>query len=620
MTLTINELEIIIEGANGPYYNSGEPVMTDREYDDYYNLLKSLDPYNPLILGAGAEVRGDKVKLPVPMNGLVQKNISDITKMITDSSTLDDDYVITAKMDGVSVLLVYNNSKFSKGYSRGNTIEGADWTRHLLKIDFPKSHQSLNHKSTVIRGELIISKEDFVSSGLSIRYATPRNAVSGLMNRKTITQQEANAITLFVYDIVNDEENSKFDKLKLLMADGFTVVDRVVAKGNDLNEKFLLQTLDDFEKSCPLFDKDGLVITANYSNTVAALTKNNYDTSIKFKINGDGIIVDVEEVVWDVSKSGYLKPRVRIKPTNIGGVEVSYATGFNAKFIIDNEIGLGAKIKMVRSGDVIPHIVEVIEPAPDGPEYPSMPCDEYEFTESGVDFVLTFPEHDPDVLEKNHEFFLKSIGVKHIGLMGVKKLVNAGWLDFPDYFKADEEAYKIVLGVNGSKAFNSIWDLNNTLQEHVFAGALPVFGRDIGETIMKKVFDKYMNVDVYFNDLMEVDGISEITATKIMAGKEAYASIREEVLKTGFRFAEKSKIKDTLKGVVVVFSKVRDKELKAMIENNGGRVVGSVSKNTTHLITLNPSDTSSKLDKARSLGVEILSLDQARNKFFNNMG
>ena len=131
----------------------------------------------------------------------------------------------------------------------------------------------------------------------------------------------------------------------------------------------------------------------------------------------------VVNVLWTPSKDGYLKPRVQIEPITLGGVKIEYATGFNAKFIVDNNIGLGALITIIRSGDVIPHILSVVVPS-DKPMLPTVP---YEWNDSHVDFILTDISDDKIVKEKNITGFFKIIGVDGLGPGNVKRIINSGY-------------------------------------------------------------------------------------------------------------------------------------------------------------------------------------------------
>ena len=134
----------------------------------------------------------------------------------------------------------------------------------------------------------------------------------------------------------------------------------------------------------------------------------------------------VLDILWSASKDGYLKPRIKIEKI-VCGVEIEYATGFNGKFIKDNSINVGSIVKIIRSGDVIPHIVEVIQPA----EYPNMPKIEYEWTDTGVDIIVKDKLNNIEVLEKNLVLFFKKIEADGISDGTIKRLVKAGYNSIP---------------------------------------------------------------------------------------------------------------------------------------------------------------------------------------------
>jgi NAD-dependent DNA ligase len=139
----------------------------------------------------------------------------------------------------------------------------------------------------------------------------------------------------------------------------------------------------------------------------------------------------VVDVIWTASKDGYLKPRVRVVPVEIGGVTIEYATGFNGKFIQENKIGTGAVIQIIRSGDVIPYINKIITPA----TYPEMPEMKYTWTESKVDIILVDKENDPVVLEKRITSFFQALQVEGLSGGYIKRLIEHGFNNIPKILK-----------------------------------------------------------------------------------------------------------------------------------------------------------------------------------------
>ena len=150
----------------------------------------------------------------------------------------------------------------------------------------------------------------------------------------------------------------------------------------------------------------------------------------------------VVDVVWSPSKSGYLKPRVRIEPIKLGGVTIEYATGFNGKFIQDNKIGIGAIIQIIRSGDVIPYIKSITAPA----EVTKMPTDKYHWTDTNVDIVIDNVDVNETVQLKNITDFFKGLEVDGIGIGNVKKIMKAGYTSVPAILKMTKEDFQKVEG------------------------------------------------------------------------------------------------------------------------------------------------------------------------------
>ena len=145
--------------------------------------------------------------------------------------------------------------------------------------------------------------------------------------------------------------------------------------------------------------------------------------------------VKVLDVIWTTSKDGYINPVLILETKTLGGVDISRVTAFNAKYIVDNVIGPGTVIKLVRSGDVIPHILEIIKPSVE----PQMPDKEYTWTKSGVDIVVKNKKTNKNVIIKELVYFFKKMGIKNLGEGNVKKMVAVGLDSIEAAVKADKK-------------------------------------------------------------------------------------------------------------------------------------------------------------------------------------
>ena len=366
----IEDFVKILEKADELYHSSeDESFLSDAEYDFLYRFAEKVDPTNPYFLGIGSEVRGEKVKLPFPMGSLDQIYEGEIPNWVTKHALDEELIIISDKLDGQSGMIIYDKSgNFQIAYSRGDGVEGADISRHIRKI---RGVPAEVEKPLVVRGEIIIEEATFPYLRDNFKrksgkpYKNPRNAVSGMMNSKTIDKEIYPFIKFVAYQIVGSTE-SKNIQLSDLDAMGFEVVYSTACRGKTLSDEWLTKHLE-LRKQNSVYEIDGIVLDVNGANKRAKMNPTrdtlNPAYSIKYKVtDADNLAVAiVEGITWNISKHGYLKPTINIVPVELGGVTISNCTGFNAKYIYDNKIQPGCKVKITRSGDVIPLILAVME-------------------------------------------------------------------------------------------------------------------------------------------------------------------------------------------------------------------------------------------------------------------
>lgn len=368
--LTDDLIELLM-AADDAYHND-QPILSDANYDALHQYVETVAGDHTYFLGIGSQVRGGKVKLPYTMGSLTQAYQGDTQKWITQHNLNDQGIVITEKLDGCSALIVYgHDGKLQIAYSRGDGVEGADITRKISRIkNVPKKVNG----PMVIRAEVIFKKADWEAVKTKItrsggaHYKNARNCVAGLMNASDNDPIAFDYLSVVAYEVTSDTYMDKLEQLKWLTGLGFSIP--VYFKNNGtMTDDYLIDLLTGCRMRSE-YEIDGIVIEVN-DGDVRKLINPSKDTlnpeyARKFKIAdaSNMAVATVVEVQWNISKNGYLKPRVKIEPVELVGVTVQHATGFNAKFIRDNGIGPGAKIRITRSGDVIPLILGVVEPMP----------------------------------------------------------------------------------------------------------------------------------------------------------------------------------------------------------------------------------------------------------------
>jgi len=354
--------------------DDSDSYLTDSEYDFLYLFAKAQAPTNEYFLGVGSEVRGTKTLLPFPMGSLNQCYIGDIEDWVNKWNLNDEKVIISDKLDGTSAMVIYDdNGDFQISYSRGNGTEGADISRHMRKMQNCPGTITIEEAITV-RGENIIefSTFNYLQSNFFRKdgksYKNPRNFMAGVMNAESKEDEIYDYIKFVAYEIVGSKlsKHEQFDKLEEM---GFETPYRLTVRGNQLTDEYLGKYLAQ-RKAHSIYEIDGIVICVDDKDKRATMNPTS-DTlnpaySVKYKVTSDDnmAIVNVVNVEWNISKHGYIKPRVNVEPFDMDGVTISWTTGFHAKFIYDNKIGPNAKVKISRMGNVIPIILEVVEPMP----------------------------------------------------------------------------------------------------------------------------------------------------------------------------------------------------------------------------------------------------------------
>lgn len=595
--------------APAPY----EPITADAAFDALERLLKDLDPKNSYFLKVGADVRGGKVPLPFKMGSLDQVYEGDTEKWIRQHGLENEYFVISDKLDGTSAAGIYDRkAAFNSAFSRGNGTLGADITRHL------KQSSSLPKKVSIpelqVRCEAIIPisawpkvKADTVSRS-GREYKNARNYVAGKMNASETDQIFIDNLHVVVTSVENPEmgKSEQFEKMR---SEGFKVANYIVVLGKDINDEMLIAHLTERRAESD-YEIDGIVVEVDSAAARKRLPKTtsslNPTYARKFKIasEANNAVTEVVGVHWRVSKAGYLKPRVEIKPIDLMGVTITYATGFNAAFIRDNKIGPGAQIRITRAGDVIPYITEVISGTvaqmPDEAVHGAM-----SYTEGDVDLVLDDLDASADARYYRILDAFKTLDVPFLRQGAVEKLIDAGFDSEAKIIKATDKELKKVLGDSaGKKVFEGLKAKLNPVDLATLAGASQTLGRGVGVRKSTRIINALGGFDFTVNELCGVEGFERKTAEKVVANVPKFKQFLADI--DGYytiAVKEKPPEDGDLKGVVVVFTGVRDKELEKVIVSKAGIVGSSVNKDTTHLVCKDPSSKSGKMQKARDLGI-----------------
>ena len=620
----IKELENMLRYLSDAYYNTAKSLVSDEIFDLLKDTLEKRDPTNKFLKEIGAPIKKQKIKLPYPMGSLdkIKPDGGELEKWL---NKYKGPYVISDKLDGISAQLYKDNNNKLNLYTRGNGIEGQDIS-HLIKFVMNKNVDMESiPKGTSIRGELIISKKNFKK--IEDIMANARNAVAGLVNSKKVDKRIANITEFIAYSIIHPSYKQT-DQMKKLEDWEFEVVEYNVEK------KLSYEMLSDYlfkRRKNSEYEVDGIVVVDSSKSYTVEEGNPDYAFAYKAIMNDQIAEAEIVDVIWNVSKDGYLKPTIQIKPVKLVGTTITYATAFNAKYVKDNKLGPGAKIKIIRSGDVIPYILEVIKPAKE----PKMPDVSYVWNDSGVDILLKdIHGAFSDVMKvKRIVHFFKTLGIKNIDEGLVKKLVDNGYNSIEKILDADRKKLEKIEGI-GEKLINKVYDnieeqLGNTKLENLMA-ASNIFGGGLGTKKLKLIVDKYPNImnekwdkKKLTEKINSIEGFSDITTNKFVNNFDKFKKFFDninDIIDINYLKKPIEKKKPTGKlfaDQTVVFTGFRNKEWEKFIEDNGGKISTSVSSKTSLVVHSSESANSSKIIKAKSLGVKLMDEGEFREKFID---
>ena len=597
-SLTNQELINLRQILDCHYYNStsSKPLVSDSIYDIFYEYLIHRIPSQKNIIGCKINIK-NKVELPFWMGSLnKKKDEKNITRWI---SKYTGSYVVSEKLDGVSLLFTKKDDTINL-YTRGDGKEGTDITYLYPYLNFPKIQNDIS-----VRGELIISINKFEK--YKDYFDNARQMVSGVVNSKTI-KRGLEDIDFIAYQIM-DTDMSISNQYKSLKNMGFSIPKFITR--NTINTDILRQDLLDMKKRT-IYNIDGIVITDDKKYTPN--TSGNPDYAFAFKMLGNVFQTQVEEVIWELSKNGILKPRIRVIPVNVGDVVITYITGNNARNIIENGIGRGAIVNITRSGDVIPHIVEVVKKT-----IPEMPKEKYHWNESKVDIVAELKNQDNRFCIKYLTELLNALGVLNVGDSTVRKIYDDGYDTLEKILNCNNNSFQHIEGL-GTVSSKKICENIKTAVEKNFTvskiiGVSNILGFGIGEKRVMAILDIYPDIftentnrtrEEYKNMIMRIKGFSHIIAKKIALN---ILWAKKLIVKYGKWIITPTKIKTgKFKNYNVVFSGFRDKQLQEYIIKEGGLVSDTISSKITHLIVKDTEAQTTKTQKAKKLGIEIISL------------
>jgi DNA ligase (NAD+) len=649
------------------YHVLSDPVISDAEYDALFAELQELEQAHPELVTAdsptrrvGAEPLGEfeKVAHPAPILSLTSAH--SVEELYAWRKRLDRllpsghdpvAYVVEPKIDGLTVVLTYEAGRFTLGATRGNGRIGENVTQNLRTLRALPKRVPVDPDASieippylVVRGEVFFPLDRFESFNSRLidagerAYMNPRNAAAGSLRQLDPQITASRPLTLYTYDIVawsgGDVPEQQWDRLELLRALGFPVSKEVRC----------CETLDEIAEWYELWQRetrnainyevDGLVIKINDQPLAAQLGYVGKDPrgALALKFPAQEKVTRFKELVVNVGRTGVLAPNALLEPIEIGGVVVQHATLHNFEEIARKDIRVGDAVVVKRAGDVIPYVVGPVVEQRQGNEQPITPPERCPFCDAPTTQVPgevgIYCENPacPEQLVRRVEYFV-SRGAMDIAGFGKETgvaLINQGLLhDVSDIYYLQRDALLALDGFGEKKVDAVLAGIEASKQQSPVRLLTALGIPFVGSVIAGLLIDALGSIDATMaaseEELVAVDGIGPRTAASIVAwfADERHQRLLQRMREAGLRFAAESRQEagpQPFAGLTFVITgtllaMTRD-EARAFIEARGGKVTGSVSRNTDYVVAGEAAG--SKLDKALQLGTTILDEDGLR--------
>lgn len=599
------ELVAKLKEASAAYYNTGVPIMTDDEYDLLRERLEEIDPTNPFLVTVGAPATAGTVKLPVPMPSLnkIKPGTGAVAQFL---KTPCSGWVLSEKLDGISVLWTPAERKL---YLRGDGSTGQD-VSHLVGLGIQGLPVRLE-KGFRVRGEFVIRKTDVAENTIG------RSWINGVLHRSDPNPTDVSKIRFVAYEICSAKDvGTRQDQLALLSKLRYEVPWWTVV--NRLDEDVLTLALRE-RRSVGLYDIDGIVVGQDRVpmwQTDPSEVRNPKDmVAFKMVLSDQCAETTVVAVHWALSHQGYYIPRLEIEPVRVGGAVITFVTAHNARVIVDKQIGKGARIRIRRSGDVIPTIDGVLVTA--APTLP--PSDLWKWmgpVDTAVHIGAKGDGGNQELLASKLKHFAAVLEIDGLGPGLVKKLVAGGITTPRTLCSATADALSELVGKKtGVSIAAEIQRALASLTEKQLMMASSALPRGIGEGRLDTLFAIETDPRNWGRMTGRPAGWSEDGLAEFMKMYPQYEAWRaKEFPVPPYPILVKTSpaaLSATVYRGTVCFSGFRNAALEKRLEGLGFVVAISLTKKTTVLVVPDGDELdSSKVVKAREAGIPVKKLKE----------
>ena len=649
----MKELIEVLDKAAKAYYAESAEIMSNAEYDKLYDELENLEKETGIVLaGSLTKKVGYEVLSSLPKKAHKEPRLSLAkTKEVAELESFlgDKEGILMWKLDGLTIVLTYENGELVEALTRGNGEIGEVVTENARF--FENIPLVIPYKgSLMVRGEAIIKYSDFNRindeiTDVAEKYKNPRNLCSGSVRQLSTEVTASRNINFIVYEDLEGGEKFKtrVEELNYLESLGFTVVDHPLVTRDSLEAE-----VRTYEKRIKSYDipSDGLVLQFNdiaYGNSLGKTAKFPRH-SIAFKWKDETAETILREIEWSASRTGLINPIAIFDPVELEGTTVTRASVHNVSIMRGLKLGVGDKIKVYKANMIIPQILENLTGS-DAEKVPEVcPVCGGRTELKDEEGVQTLYCTNPDCMAKKiklltHFVSRDAMNIAGLSEMTLEKFVGENMIhELSDVFKLSGHREKIVsLEGFGEKSYNNLIESIDKARETTAVRVLYSLGiANIGLATAKLVC-RFFDNDIEKitkakpDELTQIDGVGEVMAgvfADYFNKDENLRTLEHLLLEVHIENAEanandegSSEGGNTISGLTFVVTGDVEKfknrrELSDFIESKGGKVTGSVTGKTDYLINNDLTSNSGKNKKAKELGIKIIS----ENEFLELVG
>jgi DNA ligase (NAD+) len=618
---TTKELESLVEIASYLYYNYEGGGITDNTFDGFeYILKKRFKQQNLRYEKIGAPpVEKIRTKLPYPMGSLDK---------IKPSQTGIIPYISkpvlrwSQKLDGVSALVVYGLDQI-KVYTRGDGIIGGDVSFITSYVKFPSPQEIIDagFGLVAVRGELIMSVQNFEK--YSKTYANPRSMVSSKANSGYVTQGLED-MEFVAYQIVDAQFDSGLDEYAVLEASGFKVVTNGIIENPTV---FDLAETYKSNRASSLYRIDGLVISTRDGSLPTVAFKMPLEAQVRWSK-----IINIE---WNVSRYGKLIPTAVYESVYVDGTRLHRATAHSARKVEDWKLKPGAEVRIIKSGDIIPTITQVISTGP-----ADFPPENYEggWAWKGAHIVLKDPESNPKVHVKRWSNFFEIVGVPRLREKTLEKLQLAGFSTLKSIVRATPDQLKKAHGIGDKKSTQFYTDIHSSLSAVrldrlvIASGLVEGIGRKLIRTVTEPLPNIFELSGTEIETSLKTKKVRGIGPARIKQFSEGIPKVMSfffelspedckkaiETERVRLQYVKKMEKNPYVNNKSFAFTGFWgnvDYDLEDYILDNGGSIESEVNEDCAAVIIANILVPSEKAKIAKEKGIPVLTLEEFYQRF-----